>query len=73
MAKQAFLALREPVSRAVHDVAIGLGGSFSAEHGVGALKRDELVRYRGGTELKLMHSIKAAIDPRGLMNPGKLL
>ncbi len=72
METDAFLALWQPVSRAVHDVAVGLGGSFSAEHGVGALKRDDLARYRGGTELELMRSIKAVIDPRGLMNPGKL-
>ncbi|TDJ47236.1 MAG: FAD-binding oxidoreductase [Gammaproteobacteria bacterium] len=69
----AFLALREPVSLAVHSIAVGLGGSFSAEHGVGVLKRADLARWRGGVELELMRTLKAALDPTGIMNPGKLL
>ena len=69
----AFLDLWEPVSLAVHSVAADLGGSFSAEHGVGALKRRDLARWRGGVELDLMRAVKAAIDPTGIMNPGKVL
>jgi FAD/FMN-containing dehydrogenase len=56
----------------VHDLAEGARGSFSAEHGVGQLKRAELARYREGVEIELMRTLKHALDPRGLMNPGKL-
>jgi FAD/FMN-containing dehydrogenase len=48
-------------------------GSISAEHGVGQLKRDELPRYKNPVELALMRRIKRALDPQGLMNPGKVL
>jgi FAD/FMN-containing dehydrogenase len=51
----------------------GFGGSISAEHGIGALKRDELPRYKAQVELDLMRAIKAALDPLGIMNPGKIL
>ena len=53
----------------VHDIAVGMGGSFSAEHGVGSLKTEDLARYHAGVELELMRKIKAALDPQGLMNP----
>lgn len=72
MAADAFLALWPEVSREVHSIAADLGGSFSAEHGVGALKCDELVRLRGGVELSLMRAVKGALDPDGIMNPGKI-
>ncbi|MDJ0928133.1 MAG: FAD-binding oxidoreductase [Gammaproteobacteria bacterium] len=72
MERQAFLSQWKPVSREVHDIVAALGGSFSAEHGVGTLKRDDLARYRGGVELELMRTLKTALDPAGLMNPGKL-
>ena len=49
------------------------GGSISAEHGIGQLKRDELVRYKSAVELELMRAVKAALDPPGLLNPGKVL
>jgi FAD/FMN-containing dehydrogenase len=52
---------------------MSMGGSFSAEHGIGQLKRDELRRYRSEVELQVMRKIKAALDPSGLMNPGKVL
>lgn len=58
---------------AVHDCAVNHGGSISAEHGIGILKRDELAQRKDPVELDLMRSIKGAIDPKGLMNPGKLL
>jgi FAD/FMN-containing dehydrogenase len=67
-----FLALRPEISSAVHSFAEELGGSFSAEHGIGILKRDELKRLRGGVELDLMRELKRALDPDGIMNPGKL-
>jgi FAD/FMN-containing dehydrogenase len=49
------------------------GGSISAEHGLGVLRRDEAARYRSGLETQLMGAIKTALDPFNLMNPGKLL
>lgn len=69
----AFTALEEPVNRLVHDAVAGLDGSISAEHGLGVLRRDESARYKSSTELALMHAIKRALDPRNLMNPGKVL
>ncbi|HEX7128628.1 MAG TPA: FAD-binding oxidoreductase [Rhodanobacteraceae bacterium] len=69
----ALLARQDAVFEVVHDSVHAVGGSISAEHGVGQLKRDALVRYKDPVELALMHSIKQALDPRGLMNPGKVL
>ena len=57
----------------VTEIARSLGGSFSAEHGIGQLKRNLLAEWRGGVELDVMRAIKSAIDPYELMNPGKLL
>ncbi len=73
MKPEVFLDHWEDVSDRVHAIADELGGSFSAEHGVGLLKRADLVRYRGGAELALMQQLKATLDPQGIMNPGKLL
>ncbi len=61
------------VQRALHDLAVSLGGSFSAEHGIGRLKVAELERYAPATELELMRAVKRAFDPHGIMNPGKVL
>ncbi len=69
----ALLARGEEVRRALHDLAAALGGSFSAEHGIGRLKVAELERYAPATELALMHAVKRALDPNGIMNPGKVL
>jgi FAD/FMN-containing dehydrogenase len=69
----AFLAQDHAVMDAVCEVVRALDGSFSAEHGVGKLKPYMMPDWRGGAELALMQAIKAAIDPQGLMNPGKLL
>jgi FAD/FMN-containing dehydrogenase len=68
-----FLLHQETVNRIVHDSVERHDGSISAEHGIGALKRDELVRYKSEIELNLMRAIKAALDPLGIMNPGKIL
>ncbi len=73
MAPRAFVELRERVANLVYDIVAEFGGSISAEHGVGVLKRDQLVRYRSKTERALMRAIKDAIDPHNLMNPGKVL
>jgi D-lactate dehydrogenase (cytochrome) len=69
----AFLALAPRINRAVHDLIARYGGSFSAEHGIGQLKRGELQRYKNPVALSLMQTIKQAIDPKGIMNPGKVL
>ena len=58
---------------AVHDLAVELDGSFSAEHGIGKLKRGELARYKSKVEFDLMRKIKVALDPKNTMNPGKVL
>jgi FAD/FMN-containing dehydrogenase len=68
-----FLAREEPVKRAIHDLVRDFGGSFSAEHGVGRLKVEELERYAQPVELDLMRAIKSALDPNGILNPGKVL
>jgi FAD/FMN-containing dehydrogenase len=52
---------------------VAQGGSISAEHGLGVLRRDESARYKSAVEMKLMRAGKRALDPHGLMNPGKLL
>ncbi len=67
------LAHGADISALVHDRAHALGGSYSAEHGIGHLKRELLAHYADKTSLSVMRTIKAALDPRGLMNPGKLL
>lgn len=61
------------INRIVHDLVHAHGGSISAEHGLGQLKREEINRYKSDLEIELMRSIKKALDPRGLMNPGKVL
>ncbi len=68
-----FIAQTGAVNRIVHDLVHQLGGSISAEHGLGQLKRQEVLRYKSETEMDLMRTVKQALDPRGLMNPGKLL
>ncbi len=68
----AFLASQPAVNRIVHDSVHALNGSISAEHGIGQLKREEILRYKSATEIGLMRTIRKALDPAGLMNPGKL-
>jgi FAD/FMN-containing dehydrogenase len=68
-----FLASQPVVNRIVHDAVHALKGSISAEHGLGQLKREEILRYKSPVEMAMMRSIKQALDPHGLMNPGKLL
>ena len=69
----AFIAQQAAINRVVHDSTNRFGGSISAEHGVGALKRNEIRDYKSATEMALMQSIKQAIDPLNLMNPGKVV
>lgn len=68
----AFLAREADVKRAIHDLVHELGGSFSAEHGIGRLKVEELERYAPRGELELMRAVKRAFDPNGILNPGKI-
>jgi FAD/FMN-containing dehydrogenase len=71
--RAAFLALWDEVGEIVHGVVEKFGGSISAEHGIGQLKRDLLRRVKDPTALEAMRAIKAALDPKGILNPGKLL
>ena len=69
----AFLAQDHAIMDTVNAVVRTLDGSFSAEHGVGQLKPYMMPEWRGGAELALMQAIKHALDPAGLLNPGKVL
>lgn len=73
MSREAFMAEWGPVSTRVHDLVVAYGGSISAEHGIGGLKRDELARTADPAKLAAMRAIKAALDPRGIMNPDRVL
>jgi FAD/FMN-containing dehydrogenase len=70
---EAFLALYRPMNKAVHDVVRSFDGSISAEHGIGQLKRDELLATTPPVAIDLMRRVKAAFDPAGIMNPGKVI
>ena len=66
------LPMLEPtINTIVHDAVMRFGGTVSAEHGLGVLRRDEAARFKSPVELDLMRRIKQALDPQGLMNPGK--
>ncbi|WP_226581131.1 FAD-binding oxidoreductase [Acuticoccus sediminis] len=69
----AWKAETDAVNRIVHDIVMKYRGSITAEHGVGRLRRDELLRARSPIELKLMRTLKKAFDPKGILNPGKVL
>jgi len=68
-----FLEQRDTMASIVYDVVEKFGGSFSAEHGIGVLKRRVLRQYRSETEIAVMRAVKVALDPDNLMNPGKVL
>jgi FAD/FMN-containing dehydrogenase len=68
-----FLDLYRQMNKAVHDVVRAYGGSISAEHGIGRLKRDELLTTAPPVAVDLMRRVKAAFDPAGIMNPGKVI
>jgi FAD/FMN-containing dehydrogenase len=69
----AFLAQWDEIQRAVHDIVKEFGGSISAEHGIGVMKVAQLPRYKSHEELDAMRAIKAAFDPKNILNPGKLV
>jgi FAD/FMN-containing dehydrogenase len=68
-----YRALGGRVRRSVHDLVDGLGGSISAEHGIGRMKADELARYGDPAKLAAMRAVKAALDPNGILNPGAVI
>lgn len=73
MDKAAFLARWEEISTAVHTLVAEMDGSISAEHGIGRMKRTELARIKSPVELDMMRAIKRALDPNGILNPGKVV
>jgi len=71
--KAAFIGRWREINAIVHGIVLAAGGSISAEHGIGQLKRDELAHIRSPIEMELMRRIKQAFDPAGIMNPGKVV
>ncbi len=68
-----FLGMWDQFKRIVHDIVAGMNGSFSAEHGIGRLKVGEMARYKSDIELDLMRKLKQALDPKRIMNAGKVV
>ena len=64
---------RDAVLRAMHDLAVSMGGSISAEHGIGVARREELTRFKDPTALAMMRALKATFDPKGVLNPRALI
>ena len=73
LAADAWAQAAQCITSAIYDLVDELGGSFSAEHGVGRVKKPYLARYRGGTEITLMRSLKKTLDPGNILNPGKVI
>ena len=70
--REAFMAEQPRFNRIVHDIVTGMKGSISAEHGIGRIKKAELAHYGAPVELELMRALKTQLDPKGIMNPGKI-
>ncbi|MEQ1651205.1 MAG: FAD-binding oxidoreductase [Hyphomicrobium sp.] len=73
MDKARYLALWDQMSDAIHALVAEMNGSISAEHGIGQMKREPLRRHKSAVELDMMRAIKRALDPKGILNPGKVL
>ena len=73
MERAAFLGEWERFNRIVHDIVASMNGSIAAEHGIGLIKRDELTRYKDPVALELMRTLKQALDPANILNPGKVV
>ena len=73
MSDDEFMALEPEIHKAVYDRTVAMGGSISAEHGIGRLRRGELETYKSPVALDVMRAIKATLDPNGIMNPDKVL
>lgn len=71
--RAAFLGQWQALSDIVHAIVARHGGSISAEHGLGVMKRDEITRYKSAVEIEAMRAIKRALDPHNIMNPGKVV
>jgi FAD/FMN-containing dehydrogenase len=71
--RAAFLTRWDALSTLVHEIAARHGGSISAEHGLGQMKKDEILHYKSEIEMDLMRRVKSSLDPNGIMNPGKLV
>ena len=71
--RESYLARWEEVNEAVHELVVSMGGSISAEHGIGYMKVAENARFKSQVELDLMRAVKQALDPEGLMNPGRVI
>ena len=71
--REAFLARRDEINDKVYALAVALGGSISAEHGIGRLKRERMAATKSPVEMAMMRAIKNALDPKGIMNPGKVV
>lgn len=71
--REAFLSRRDEIGTIVNDIVAAYGGSFSAEHGIGKARLDDLLRYKSPVEIDLMRKIKRALDPKNIMNPGKVV
>lgn len=70
--KPEFMKLGARFNRLVHDIVTDMGGSISAEHGIGRIKKEELAHYHDPLEIEMMRKLKAQLDPNGIMNPGKI-
>ena len=68
-----FFAFEPQIHEAVYEQVNAFNGSISAEHGIGQMKRDKLAKIKDPTALAMMRSIKDALDPAGIMNPGKVI
>lgn len=73
MDRDEYLGKWADFNRIVHDIAAALGGSISAEHGLGFMKREEITLYKSAVEIDMMRAVKRALDPHNIMNPGKLV
>lgn len=73
MASADFLARWDELSTIVHERAVALGGSISAEHGLGVMKCDEITHYKSALEIEIMRALKATLDPKNILNPGKVV
>jgi FAD/FMN-containing dehydrogenase len=69
----ALLAARSSLEHAVHEQTVKLGGSISAEHGLGLAKNEDIARYKSADEIGVMRALKRTLDPKNILNPGKLL
>ena len=73
MDKEEYLAQWDRMAGIVHDIVREMGGSISAEHGVGRMKRDEIAATKDPVEIGMMRTLKHAFDPAGILNPGKVV